>query len=102
MPALDGDATTLGLTAPASVQVSSKTLEKWEARARLGVMVSSHDNHFTVALALLLKEENISSLGANIILEAFDTGIKQASHGTESSDRHRDTDHEEGCSFNCS
>ena len=74
MPALDGDAATLGLTAPASVQVSFKILEKWETRARLGVLVSSHDNHFAVALSLLLKEENISSLGANRILEAFDTG----------------------------
>ena len=74
VPALDGDAAMLGLSAPTSVTVNSKLLEKWEARARLGVMVSSHDDHFAIALSQLLKEENVSSRGANRILEAFDTG----------------------------
>ena len=74
VPALDGDASTLGLTAPTSITVSAKLVERWEARARLGVMVASHDDHFAIALALLLKEENVSSRGASRILEAFDTG----------------------------
>ena len=74
VPTLDGDAATLGLSAPTSITVNAKLIERWEARARLGVMVSSHDDHFAIALAMLLKEENVSSRGASRILEAFDTG----------------------------
>ena len=68
MPALDSDAFTLGLTVSTSFTINSKLIEKLEARARLGVMVSSHVDHFTVALALLLKEGNVSSVSASRIL----------------------------------
>ena len=71
-PAIDSDASSIGLNNPTSVSVPTKLLEKWETRARMGVNVASHSDHFTVTLSQLLKDENVSCLAIDRIMAALD------------------------------
>ena len=72
VPALDPDASSIGLNNPVFTSVPTKLLEKWEGRSRMGVNIASHSDHFTVTLSQLLKDEKVSSVAIDRIMAALD------------------------------
>ena len=78
-PPLDDDSSRLGIKSPSSSQVSSKTVERWEQRARQLVGIASHNNAFVGALFHALKTPTPpSDASIQLLLEALNRTSRHA------------------------
>jgi len=69
-PTLDKNASKVGLSNTPRLQLSTKLIESWEARARTLATVASHADLFASASFALLQEETFSPVALRRLLEA--------------------------------
>ena len=79
VPPLDEDASRLGLKAPSSLKVPSKSMTKWETRARQLLGICSYNNAFVGALHQALKEDQAPVVSIQMLLEALNQSSRHAS-----------------------
>ena len=78
VPALDNNASKVGLSNVSHIRVSMKKLEAWEARTRVLTTISSHADFFASASFKLLQQEHFSPVALSRLLEASGRAARHA------------------------